>query len=80
MCVFRGDHLALDSQLLSLPGVTFVTSLVPSSPPLLVRLFSSQFDLFVGVNLFSSCFGSYVMGVASDITRRHNLSANSLIL
>lgn len=89
MCVFRSDHLVLDNLTVSTPlGKT--VSPTPNIPRLsivvYVQLRPREFTLSLSIAIVlvqllfkQACWQDFV-GVASDITRIHSLTANSLSL
>lgn len=86
MCVFRTDHLELDNQLVYSSLRKTVSSHFKLSLVLYVGLRpiinphpSPSTLVYLLLSMFSSCWWDSV-GVVSDITRRHDLTANFLIL
>lgn len=79
MYVCRADHL-VPGNLSQLSSVAY-SSCVCLNPH---GLFSIQFGMSIGIILAGYTFGQSCwwdfMGVSSDITRRHSLIANSMIL
>ena len=89
MCVFRSDHLVLDNLAVSTPLGKAVspTSNIPGLPTVAcVQLKPHEFSLSLSIAIAlvqllarQACWPDFV-DVDSDITRIHNLTANSLSL